>query len=812
MRKTLASFGLFLFLAVGLRAEIQHVEKFGGLSTDDSPLTLEDKTPDSENVITDVGPGLTGRLGFTSFSTTTCNQGMWEFPHSNGTRYIICGDTGTLKASQGGGTFNIRISTVATSSKLVLTQLGDTIYWSNLTDGLHSWDTSTAASIDGTLTFTNLVTHKGRIWGAGVPSAPRTVYASAFNNASNFTLATDPVVTDPAQFVIGGALDEPILDLYASFQDKLIWMKAHSFGAIYGNDRSDFAVRVISDRVGTAYPDSIRDCDGYLRWLAGARTIFEFDGAVYYPISRKNKFSQASIDGLLATVVQGDANSRSFAVTSQTDFGAGTFGVDLSSVSSPGDVQFSTTGVTIDKFEDGDYTSSPVWTLSTTLSNAVESIGGTYVFRSTSTGINRQFMLYTTSVQASSGSWSVDFKSNDTGTNFFEVGICTGTPVGPSSRSGCYYISVSPALTWSLTVNSSVLTSGSTPANAFDGTFRTLRIDRSTAGVFTAWLDSSLLGSTTDTTYSSFAYLSLAQVFGANGTYSHLDNVAYKAFNSTYTYTGIAVGTSISAWGTFTAETTNNGGTHRLVLYGDSNATFTPTNAATFTSSQTISSAQIPSIATAPYVHVLDNFNRNVSTQTPTLGGFSVSWNEGSTLRVASGYINQRYWLGVAISSTSNNRVLVYDRNRDWQRYSGINMDITTPYNGSLLFSNSAGTFQAESGYTDNGSAITSYYRTQTYSPATPHLGSTFNNLYLTMDNSASSIASSYQVNGINTDYSLATYAMNTTSGVNDIRLPFSFSQIQRAKNINFLWTVSSTVFWRLLGASFDFVPDKVSP
>jgi hypothetical protein len=93
---------LLLALAAALRAETVVYQKFGGLNVDDSPLTVEGKSPDSENVITDVGLSLTGRYGFVSFSTSTCPGGLWEFPHSNGTRYLVCGNTGVLAATTGG--------------------------------------------------------------------------------------------------------------------------------------------------------------------------------------------------------------------------------------------------------------------------------------------------------------------------------------------------------------------------------------------------------------------------------------------------------------------------------------------------------------------------------------------------------------------------------------------------------------------------------------------------------------------------------------------------------------------------------------
>ncbi len=54
----IASLLLFLSSGLPLNAEVLAINQFSGLNTDDSPLQLaEGQTPDSENVVTDDGPG-----------------------------------------------------------------------------------------------------------------------------------------------------------------------------------------------------------------------------------------------------------------------------------------------------------------------------------------------------------------------------------------------------------------------------------------------------------------------------------------------------------------------------------------------------------------------------------------------------------------------------------------------------------------------------------------------------------------------------------------------------------------------------------
>ena len=87
---------------------------------------------------------------------------------------------------------------------------------------------------------------------------------------------------------------------------------------------------------------------------------------------------------------------------------------------------------------------------------------------------------------------------------------------------------------------------------------------------------------------------------------------------------------------------------------------------------------------------------------------------------------------------------------------------------------------------------------------------STLHDLIINADNSTASLLTTYQVDGVGTDYSLPTYAMNTQSGFQNYKLPFPFSQVQQGKFVSFKFAVSSTAAWRFLGATLYFMPDRV--
>lgn len=758
------------------------ISQFSGLNTEDSPIRLQNgQSPDSQNVITDNGPGIEGRQGFIRFSTEPC-AGLWSFPHSNGNRYVVCLSSGlnNLKASTSDGIFDIQISTTSSAQRTSVTSLGDKLFFANKTDGLKYWDTSTVTVASSTLTFSQIVTHKARIFGIGKSGSERTLFGSAFNDGTNFTLVTNPADTDPTQNVISGALDEAISGLYASFQDKLMFFKPHSFGALFGSSRIDFNLRTFSENVGSTYPETVQDCSGRLRWLGPDRTIWEFDGASFYKISEKTKT-------LLNTIAQGEAASHSVTYTTQADWETGNApGSNLSTADSPGDVVFAgEERQTIDpdagvisgraQYAQSFNSTSGIYNPFATSrqkmydASASTTITRTWTIRPDSAGAPSTVALATAAVTLSLTDAYQDFTAP------------TFSPVLTLLPNTTYWVDFASGTRLSTDPDYA-----SVPRSVFQR-----HSGSAPEGIYTRG-ETNDFDPPSDFNYNDFYFI-----------------VASTQASATFQTSPINVGTGITSWGTFNVTSANDGGGQTFAVYADSNTSITVSNSATWVSSQTVVDGSMITLTTAPYATVTDVFTRTLTTQRPALSQFSFSWNEGSAIRAASGYPNQRYWMSVSISSSANNAVIVYDKLSQWQEYSGINASAIVSYGDDWLFSNNTGVFTAETGYNDNGTSISSYYTTPTFIPAGFGTRSYFDNLHVVTDNSDSTLTTTFKVDEVNTSYSLPNYAMNGDSGTQNVRFPFPASQLNQGKEINFKFSVSGSARWRILGMDFDFQPDK---
>lgn len=748
---------------------------------DVDPLALEDSmAADSENVITDLGNGVQPRDGYIAYSTEP-SKALWVFAKSDGTRYLITHSGNSLKADSGSKEFAVVISTVAPSIVTAGSQLGDYFYFCNTVDGLKRWNGSTVTIASATMTANQLVTWKGRLVASGKPSSERTLFISRYLDGTAWNLATDPSDDDPSQITVGGSLDENITGLYASYKDLLIWFKNTSFGGLFGSRRSNFALRTFSESVGTNHPGTVRDCDGLLRFLGPRRTVWEFDGSNLTKISEGN-------NEMFDAIINGESNSRTATVTSQADYDAGT-NTQTSTIFTPGAVVISTYSLPIQNasFESGSGSTADNWTYSGRSSLAA--YDGSYGMIGSSdylspsgqdcgrdqTTSDAEVTLYVDAVTFQSFPFRVT-------TSWQEFSISYPPYLGGNT---------SIHLAFAKQVGVAVGSCGGVPINYFSSS-------------------------------DMFAYDGSSITFYAKAYGTSNKQIAYDFFvgQTLHKSSGVfvsdtqSIGSAISSWNVFQRDETLNDGTITYGFYTDTDTTKTIGGdglpvAGTYTSSQTITNNTIPTISTAPYAFFSAKFDITASTQNPTNDRMSITWDEGSSLKAKSVWTKQRYWLSTSRASTAyNDTVFVYDRQKQWQRYTGLNALDIQLHNSYPMIGSASGISQGEIGTNDAGAAITSSYTTKYFFPNGAEMRAYIRELWMTTTHSDATLSTYLYHDGAAAPITLGAFVMNGQEGYQVKKLPIPAGDLQLVRHVAIKWNVSGTERWKILNGSLYFDPD----
>lgn len=272
----------------------------------------------------------------------------------------------------------------------------------------------------------------------------------------------------------------------------------------------------------------------------------------------------------------------------------------------------------------------------------------------------------------------------------------------------------------------------------------------------------------------------------------------------------------IRSWDTFTVNKQDNGGTHTFFMRASTNS-FTITSTTPAWTAQTVGA--LVSVATGTYFQVADTFTITNATQTPTLNDFTVNWFEGvATDKAYSIFFDNAIWWSVAYGSgeTSNNRIFKCDLLNDkaWLIYDigtgGMIQQGQYLYFGSTT--TSANTYKFGSGTSDNGTAITAYWKSKDFMGSDPWL----ENQYTQIDsyyktNSNQNLSVSYFLNTSTTSTSyIVNLSSNTQSVIRNKKL-LPNGKIGGNISVKFGDSTDSSQ-WELLGFRFLFTPLPYRP
>lgn len=572
-----------------------------------------------------------------------------------------------------------------------------------------------------------------RIAVAGVSATPNTIFVSGSNAFTTYTVG--PLATDPFTEVIA-APGSRITHLRWGCQ-RLLWWKDQSFGYLDFEDQYSAQVKTISDNIGTFDNTSAIDPGGSV-WFRGQ------DGHIYeYNCSGLIK-QTIEITPQMQTSGRRSANSWSY--TNATDFSAGTFSNTFYSGSQSG-VVISTdnTNVNGESFEEGSGNNFTYWT------------------NSPATDYTRQ----------TSSSW----------------GDNCGTM---SPRTGSYFAltaGLSTDTSWSLSasvidsVSSATITSMSFPwaINSCSYTQRTIPGVPASArtAVRIRFQNPLAIASSATLTSETFIYNGKDITFysisdkhvGANRTYIFIDDVANgkNTIDNGLYYSAVKNAPNITSWGTFNAANSQNGGAHSFFIRSSTN-TFTVLSSTPNWIAHT--AGAIISASTGTYFQFKDSFTvlNATSTQNPILNNFQLNWFEGTASDQAYMlYFDNAIWATMAygVGVSSNNYIFRRDLiNQGWGFYNfgagGMLIQNNKLYFGNVTDGN---VFQFGSGTSDNGNAITAFWKSKDFTGNDPFNQSSLTQLDIfAKKNTGQSITSTYTMDtSTSTSYSVSlNHALNS--------------------------------------------------
>lgn len=812
MRAKISAVLLLLASAAFCRADSQSFGgQWGGLNNSDSAILIGDnEAQDLLNVdITDNGSGIRKRSGYSQFKTIGTStwgvRGGYYFTDTSGNKFLINANNRSVYKSQNSGAYSAFITTDTAGTYYDFTDSQGYLYRATS-------DRDEFCRYDGTTLVYYPLNPKGnqieampdRLVISGVAAYPNRVYFSGAADFTNFTTGINE--TDPFYEVFGlpgqkiTAIKNAIGRLFAWTSTTLSYWSGFS--------QFDGTIQDVSTNIGTTQPGSVISDNGVVYWQGNDKHFYSYDGNALDRIS-------TPISGSVSGFVGGD--SKLAIQTTQTDFEQGTKSDALTFSESPGFVTYLANGTLFDDFSDNDCTSSPPWVFNYYTSGSSTCASGLMDI-SQSASSSRTIMTSTISFNLGD---SLVFDNYYKSYSVFSVSLCTSaiTSTQTLPTNGCYTADMTPQFAGtayaSIYKNGVFVVGVSTVGGRYsETTSQNFAFSISPSNYISLSKNGTELLGTTDSTYSGFSYISIGMSGYLTGdTHQYVDNIYVKKATGTFVSSAFSIGSAISSWGLFSAESTKTGNASiAYAIYSDTNTSIDVQNSATFISSQTITPPAIPTISTATYLVYRATFTRTASTETVSLDSVSIEWNEG-TITHTYGYPDSNHrlvWSLAENNSTTNNATYIYDqRFKTWLKYS-FALDAPAQIGETTYFGGpSTGVvYYFPSGTSDNGAAITAYWKSKDFIGGDPFVEKNYKNYSLIAKTQAGSTLSlEYALNGSATS-TTRTISLTNSSGIPYIRNNGIFDNGTIGSFVNFKFgnTGSDNPF-EVYSVKYDYMP-----
>jgi hypothetical protein len=268
----------------------------------------------------------------------------------------------------------------------------------------------------------------------------------------------------------------------------------------------------------------------------------------------------------------------------------------------------------------------------------------------------------------------------------------------------------------------------------------------------------------------------------------------YGPFTSTggvFTSQLLSIGNAITAWGPVTISDLKSSGTINY-QFGSTNTA----SLSAITNWTNVINGQAPTVSTNPYAAFRSTFVATSAGANLLLQDFETTWNEGGVIPspVATVY-DRRYWLSYTTSTASApylDSILVWQRNKSFTLFRGINAGSFAYWRDNLYFGNSNDTgyvYKFDVGNNDDGAAISSLLFSKSYDLEAPYRDKNFRNSYiqfLSRSSFSGSFSVTYDLDRMEDSFSLGTVNMDEGDGQVAVKLPFSFNNPVQGREIQY--------------------------
>lgn len=725
----------------------QVVGPFSGLNNADNPAAISDnKAQDLLNVDLSLngksvkkrdGYGLAYSLGI----TTSVVHGVYDFYDLNGNDIALAFNDTRLSSIINGTAPQIIMSSGALNATYQCVDSQGFAYCANTsrtriikTNGLTF---SSIPNLNSTGTIVALT--PDRLVTSGFSDATNRIDFSASADFTNWTTGVSP--TSAFQFTVSAPGSKITMLCYAF--NRIMWFKDSSFGYILpGQTAADWVVKTVSPNIGTL-DNSYVYYQGILYFRGNDAHIWSYDGSNLVKLTRD----------ISQTILGSQTRSQaSWSQSTEAEFEAGS----LTTLDSTSTVNALLLQLNADKQKIDGYVGSVV--SYSPICNTV----------SAERAVSQQFV-------PSAGGYlmtSITMRLQ-------RVGTPTSAIVRIVNDSSNY-----PGTT---VIVSTIISPGIVSASTYTDYVVNFNAPVPLTGGTAYWIQ--LVQSDSGGCFSSYPRWGLDSGLGLSGWYAGTPNFGgvsngqhfffrlnAKDYNATGSYKSVVRNApGISSWDSFTATKDDYYGSHTFYVRSSTGQFSVSSSTPAWTA---ITPGNIPSISTAPFFQVRDDFFTSNYAYSPVLYDFTLNWFEGTAndKAYATYYKDSVWWEVTAGTSPSNNRVLKLDLlNQAWLIYD-IQANGFYLRNNDLYFGSSAGGYLYKFGdsTSDNGSAINAYWKSKDFFNGSPFTDDDITDLSIFFSAVAnSSMTVTYTLVGSSsTSFVVPTQRTNASFGNNNRNLP----------------------------------------